>query len=148
MNFFKTIMAAFFAIAFAVIVFPGTEVQAGPDDILIIANTKVPVSEVSAGELKTVFMKRRQTWRDGSKAIPIHAKDKQLRNAFLEKVLGMTEQQEALFWQNQKIKFGTSEPAKFANTQRATFAVKGSVSYVWRRDHKEGVNKVILVIPN
>ena len=126
----------------------GSHAEAESDDILIIANIKVPVSEVSVGELKTLFMKRRQTWRDGSKAIPIHAKDKQLRTVFQERVLGMTGQQEALFWQNQKIKHGTSEPATFANTQRATFAVKGSVSYVWRRDHKAGVNKVILVIPN
>ena len=148
MNALKTTMTTLLLIASAMLVFPDREANASPNDILIIANTKVPLSEISAGELKTMFMKRRQTWRDGSKAIPIHAKDKQLRNVFQEKVLGMTEQQEALFWQNQKIKYGTTEPAKFANTQRATFAVKGSVSYVWRRDHKAGVNKVILVVPN
>ena len=144
----KTTRITFAVLFFATCLTAKSGAEADPNDILIIANSRVSENEISVRELKTLFTKRRKTWKDGSQVIPIDAKDASLRKHFQEKVLGMTPEQSTLFWQNQKIRHGISAPATFSNTQRATFAVKGSVSYVWRRDYKKGVNKVILVVPN
>lgn len=143
----KFIIAALLLLTIA----PATisEAQDSPNDILVIANNNVPIDSISVGELKAMFMKRRTTWKNGDKAVPIHARDNSpLRRAFQEKVLGMTAGKERLFWQNQKIEHGITPPPEFANTQKAVFSVRGSVSYVLRSDYKEGVTKVLLVIPN
>ncbi len=125
-----------------------SEAQNNADDIIVIANNRVPIDAISIGELKALYMKRRTKWNDGTRAVPIHAKEGTLlRQVFLEKVIGMTLEKELLFWQNQKIKKGIGGPPEFSNTQKATFSIRGSISYVKRSDHREGVTKTLLVIP-
>ncbi|MCP4675326.1 MAG: hypothetical protein GY854_07435 [Deltaproteobacteria bacterium] len=120
-----------------------------PGDILIVANKGVAVDSVSVDELKAFFFKQRTSWKKGGKVVPVHAKEgSSLREAFLAKVLSMQLTQEIAFWQEQKIRKGISAPPEFSNTLKAVFKIKGSLSYVFRKDFKEGVVKVILVLPN
>ena len=59
----------------------------------------------------------------------------------------MTPAEEQSYWQEQKIRKGLTPPAEFASTLKAVFSVKGAVSYVFRKQFKEGVAKVLLIIP-
>ena len=119
-----------------------------PQDLLIVANNNVPVSELSLEEVKAIFLKQRKSWRAGSTAVPIHAKaGSPLRKAFVKRVLGMTESEELSYWEGQKIRSGVEGPPEFGNPLKAVFRIKGGISYVMRSDYKEGVAKILLVVP-
>ena len=118
-----------------------------PSDILVIANNSVPVSKASLQEIRTMFLKQRQSWRGGGKVFPLNAKPgTNLRKEFQERVLGMNATSEQAFWQEQRIKKGLSAPSAFSNTLKAVFSVKGSIGYCYRKDYKAGLAKVLLVL--
>jgi ABC-type phosphate transport system substrate-binding protein len=118
-----------------------------PDDILIVVNKSVPINSVSSAELKAIFLKKKTRWKNGSKAIPIHAKNgTPLRKAFGQRLLNMEQSREKSYWQEQKIRTGTLPPITFSNLLKAVFKVNGAVSYVFRSDYKEGVVKIIMVL--
>jgi ABC-type phosphate transport system substrate-binding protein len=120
----------------------------GPNDILVIANKAVGVDSITLDELKAFFLKQRTSWKGGEKVNPIHAAaGSPLRQAFLQRVLGMSQSQETEHWQSQKIRQGLDGPAELANTLQAVFRVKGGVSYVFRSQYKDGAAKILLVIP-
>ena len=99
-------------------------------------------------ELKDYFLRKRLDWRGGDRAVPIHSKlNSKLRNAFVKRVLQMTPSEEDAFWRDKKIRTGVAAPAEFSNTLKAVFKIAGSVSYVFRSQYREGVAKVVLVIP-
>ena len=118
------------------------------DDILIVAHKSVSTNSITTDELKNIFLKKKGSWEGGQKAVPIHAKsDSALRRAFDQKVLKMTVNEEQSFWADEKIRRGKKPPSEFSNTLRAIFSIRGSVSYVYRNRYKQGVGKVLLVIP-
>ncbi len=120
-----------------------------PQDILVIANKKVSVDSATPEQIKSIFLKKRTTWKSGGKAVPLNAKaGTPLREKFQELVLGMTDGEERIYWEKQKIRSATDGPTEFANPLKAIFRVKGSVSYIFRSQYKEGVAKILLVIPH
>ena len=74
-------------------------------------------------------------------------KEDALREEFRRRVLEMTADEEQRYWQNQKIVQGKTPPTEFKSSQRAVFSIKGALSYVYRKDLKQNVAKVVLVIP-
>jgi ABC-type phosphate transport system substrate-binding protein len=117
-----------------------------PDDILIITHKSVPISTLSEAELKSIFLKQRQSWQGGMRVVPINAKDgTPLRQKFRSRVMKMDPEKEAKYWQDEKIKKGTVPPAEFSNTLKAVFLVKGAISYVFRKDFNPGLVKIIAV---
>jgi hypothetical protein len=119
-----------------------------PDDILVIANKSVIDSEITRSSLRTIFLKKRREWSSGLKTVAINDKDgTELRKAFQERVLEMTPNREKTYWQEQKIKKGITPPATIGNRLKAVYKIKGAVSYVYRKNYKSGVVKVILVLP-
>ena len=126
---------------------PAAAAQAGdPTDILVVANKSVPVDSVSLTLVRDLFLKVRKEWGKGVKALPINAKDEQLRNDFRKRVLDMDTTAEQRYFENLKIKYGQSEPPVLSNTLKAVFKLKGAVSYVYRKDFKEGVTKILFVV--
>jgi ABC-type phosphate transport system substrate-binding protein len=119
-----------------------------PNDILIVANRNVSTKSISLVALKKCFLKQKQSWDGGGKIVPVNAqRGSRLRAAFREAVLGMDEDQELRYWQEQKIRKAISPPSAFNDTLKVVYHVPGSVSYVFRKDYKENVSKVLLVIP-
>jgi hypothetical protein len=78
----------------------------------------------------------------------LNAADAQLRGDFRKRVLNMEPAAEQRHWEDSKVKFGQSEPPIFPNTLKAVFKLKGSVSYVYRKDFKADVAKILLVVPS
>ncbi len=119
-----------------------------PDDILVVVNFSVKIESASKAELKAIFLKKKVRWKTGLKAIPIHAKGgTSLKKAFLKRLMERDEDLEQSYWQDQKIRAGLVPPVSFTKLLKAVFNIKGSVSYVFRDMYKEGVVKIIAVLP-
>ena len=119
-----------------------------PNDILIIANQKVSVSLLTKNEVRQLFLKQRTRWASGQDCIPIHAaKGSELRKAFSKRVLRMAEHEEKTHWNEQQVRLGMRAPPEFKSKslQKAVFNIKGSVSYVFRKDYIPNVTKVLFV---
>jgi hypothetical protein len=142
----KTLMVVLLVTAFTVI-WQSTAHADNPNDILVVANNSVPISSISTAELKSIFLKKKGRWKNGSKAFPIHAKEgTTLRKAFGQRLLNMELSRELSYWQEQKIRKGIMPPATFSNLLKAVYKVKGSVSYVFRSNYKAGVVKILAVL--
>lgn len=134
------------AMALSLISVPFPAAAESPDDILIIANNSLSAVSISKAEAREIFLKTRSEFK-GSKTTPVHASNgSALRKAFLQKVLGMNPDEERQYWEKQKIMTGKTPPVGFTNTLKAVFKLKGSISYVYRKDYKD-VTKILLVIP-
>ncbi len=119
-----------------------------PNDILIVANKGVSVDEVSLKELKSIFLKKRSSWKGGGKVVAVHAKvGTEIRDDFVAKVLGLDHIGEQSYWQEVMVKAAVKPPPAFSNPLKAVFNLRGSVGYVYRADYKAGVAKILFVIP-
>jgi ABC-type phosphate transport system substrate-binding protein len=115
----------------------------GPNDLLIIANKSVSASSADAAEIKAVFLKNK-TAIGGAAVFPLNAKsDSDLRAAFRKHILKMSEEKEHGFWEDEKVKKGVEPPPEMAGTLKAVFSKPGGISYVFRKDYKDGTAKVI-----
>ena len=127
---------------------PGSAGSENPSDIMVIANSNVDEKTIDTFELKDLFLKKRTNWGSGDKAIPLNALEgSALREDFRSRVLGLSAMEERLYWQERIVKTGVSEPAEFGNTLKAVFQLRGSIGYVYRSQYREGVAKVLLVVP-
>ncbi len=108
----------------------------GKYDILIIANRGVSVNSIIIPEIKAIFLKQKAHWKGGGRVVAANAKENTpLRAAFQKILLGMSAAKEKNYWQDQKIRTELSAPPR------------GSVSYVLRKDYRQGVIKILLVLP-
>lgn len=129
--------------------FVGSSVTAedNPSDILLIVNSQANIQSTNLEEVKNLFLRKKQAWRSGESAVPVHPKDATLRAAFAQRVLGMSRAEESIYWQDMKIKKGLAPPTELPNPLKAIFKLRNGVSYILRKDYKEGVAKILLVIP-
>lgn len=127
---------------------PGTASAEHPEDILIVANKSVSVNSITMNEAKNLFLHKRTHWSDGAKVLPINAPQKSdIRAEFDTQVLAMSLEDELVYWYKKRIQTGSSAPPEFTNPLKAVFRLKGSVSYVYRSQYREGVAKILLVLP-
>jgi hypothetical protein len=115
----------------------------GPEDLLIIANKSVAAATADAGEIKAIFLKGK-TAIGGDSVFPLNAKsDSDLRGAFRKRVLKMNEDKERGFWEDEKVKKGVEPPPEVPMTLKAVSSKSGGISYVFRKDYKDGVAKIL-----
>ena len=67
-------------------------VHAFPGDVKIIANPSIKAEGISASELKSVFLKERNSLRDGTRVEPVLLKEGPAHEAFLKDYLGKTDE--------------------------------------------------------
>ncbi len=118
-----------------------------PNDLIIVVNRSVKMDRLTIAQVRSYFLLQKSSWPGGNKAVPFNAKDSRLRDIFRTKVLSMTEKEEQRFWQDQMIRTGKKEPPEVGNVLKAVYHIKGAVSYVFRKDLRPGVVKVVLEIP-
>lgn len=118
-----------------------------PNDLLVIANKSVAAEATDASEIRAVFLKNK-TALGGDTVFPLNAKgDSDLRAAFRKRVLKMTDEKEHGYWDDEKVRKGTEPPAEVPTTLKAVFSKAGAVSYVFRKDYKEGTAKILAAFP-
>ena len=134
--------------AFAILWLSAAPISAeSPEDILVIANRALKAKSISDSELRDIFLKKKESWHTGLRALPVHSKNAQLRNDFSQRLLQMNPSEEMRYWQQYQIKTGKPQPPSFGNTLKAVFSLKGAVSYIYRSQYREGVANVVLVLP-
>ncbi len=118
-----------------------------PSDLLIVGNKGLAADSSDASEIKAVFLKNK-TSMAGDTVFPLNAKsDSDLRAAFRKRVLKMSEEKERGFWEDEKVKKGVEPPPEVPATLKAVFSKSGGVSYVFRKDFKEGTAKILASFP-
>jgi len=114
-----------------------------PNDLLIVVNKSVSASNVDAAEVKSIFLKNK-TSLSGDTVFPLNAKsDSDLRAAFRKQVLKLSEEKEKGFWEDEKVKKGVEPAPETAGTLKAVFSKSGGISYVFRKDYKDGTAKIV-----
>ena len=113
------------------------------DDLLVIANRNLPVSNMSLADVKRIFLKEITSY-EGSRVQPIHArKGTALREQFIRRVLGMNESAEQKYWQDIQVKKGLRPPIELGNTVRAVFSAPGAISYCYRKDYNPATARIV-----
>lgn len=114
---------------------------------MIIANPSGSNQGISLDDIKSIFLKKRTNWPRGGNAVPINArKGSAVREEFVQRVLNMTQAEESNYWKEEQIKSGLTAPVEFSNVLKAVFKLKGSVSYIYRSEYREGVAQIIYVL--
>jgi len=125
-----------------------SQIQNRPDDILVVANKGVPTTKLSVDDVRAMFLKRKVTWDGDLPVVPVHPNAASpLRAEFLKRVIQLSAADETRYWEDQKIKHGIIGPKVFPNPLKAVYMIKGSLSYIQRKDYKDGVVKIVLVLP-
>ena len=140
-----TPMAIYFVVGFNL--FSGQGQAKDAQDILVIMNNASSVKSITEDELADLFLKRRQYFGNGEKAVPINSTNTTLRNDFRQRVLRMSASDEDRFWHNHTIRTGGTPPLVFSQPLKAVFKLRNGISYVYRSEMIESVARVVLVIP-
>jgi hypothetical protein len=124
-----------------------TDAKDGDLDILVVANLKAPLETIGMQELKAVFLKKKLYTDKGQEIVPINAQQgTALRTQFQMRALGMEPEEEMKYWEKQKILHAILPPAEFVQTQKAVLRVRHSIGYIFRKDFRPNVSKILLVI--
>ena len=109
-----------------------TSVQA--QDVKVIVNTANPLSEMPAGEVAGLFLKRTAKFPGGAAAVPVdQAKNSTVRGAFARTVLGRPASAVDAYWQQQIFAGGELPPAVKTSDDDVIAFVKstpGAIGYV------------------
>jgi len=99
-------------IAFLAVVLVGslTASAESPKDILVVVHASVKNEKVTRDELRNIFLKKRISWSNGIRAVPLHSTNAALRNDFRMRLLEMNEGEEKRYWQRFQIQKGEAEP--------------------------------------
>ena len=146
----RTLLAAAIVTLAAISTSPARLGAASGDgrDILVVVNPNSSLESVTEREVRDVFLGRRVSWSEGGRAIPINAQHgTSLREEFRARVLDMDAAEEQRYWQDRQIRGGKTAPKEFGNALKAVFKLRDAVSYVYRESFREGVAKVVLVLP-
>lgn len=136
-----------FLMAFSLVALALQDAHAAPNDLLVIANRSVEAKQISHAALKQIFLRQRSRF-GGMRVVPINARDRtQERRGFRHEVLKMSRAEETRYWQEYRIRHGGRPPAEFRNVLKAVFKIRGAIGYVSRAHYREGVARILLVLP-
>jgi hypothetical protein len=125
------------AFAFAVVALaapaPASRAESRPVDLVVIVsagNTQTP----SAAALESIFLRKVVTWPSGERIIPLNATpDSERRQRFDRVALGMSPDEAARYWLDQRIRGGDSAPREVGDvvlTAKLVAKLPGTIGYV------------------
>jgi hypothetical protein len=118
-----------------------------PLDIIVVCNKGVK-DDIDRATLSDLFLRKRLTWPSGMTAVPVNAlAGSELRVEFQRRALSLTHAEEASYWKKKELVSAVTAPPEFKATLRAVFKLAGSVTYVFRSQYKEGVARLLLILP-
>ncbi len=104
------------------------------DDIDVIVNPQVPLTTISSGEVRRIFLLRQRFWPGGRAAAPVNLPAAaELRRDFSVKLLGRTVKELTEYWND--LYFHGTEPPPVLDSERAVLLyvarTPGGIGYVW-----------------
>lgn len=118
------------AIIVASMVIPGLATAGDP---VLICNPSVQESALSKQELKNIFLGKKTTWKDNSKAIFVIQKNAPVHKVFLKKYVDKTTSQFANYWKKRVFTGKGASPQSLPSDQEVIKFVSetsGAVGYV------------------
>jgi ABC-type phosphate transport system substrate-binding protein len=133
----------YFVVAAAVIL--GAAVNAPAADLKLIANPSVKASEVSADELKGVFLLTKSSLSDGSHVEPVLEKAGSAHETFVREYLGKTDAALQTYYRSLVFTGKASMPKTLASDAEVAAYVaktKGAIGYVSSAAGAAGVKTI------
>jgi ABC-type phosphate transport system substrate-binding protein len=137
----------FGAIAIAALALPErpSGAEPVPGDLVVIVNPGNP-ARPSAGMLEKIFLRKELTWDSGERILPLNANpDSERRQHFDRVVLGMTPDEAARYWLDQRIRGAGSAPREVGDavlTVKLVSRLSGTIGYVPTDTQLTGVRVV------
>jgi hypothetical protein len=135
------------AIAGVLLVFAAVRVHAAGSsaDLKIIVNADNPFV-IEASDLENYFLIKARYWSDGTSILAFNApRATDLRRSFDQAVLGLTPDQAARYWLDQRIRSGASAPRESSSdalTIKLVGHLKGAIAYVPASTNTAGVRVI------
>jgi ABC-type phosphate transport system substrate-binding protein len=123
------------ALAIAALTWPEhpSRAEPGRGDLVVIVNAGNP-DRPSAGTLEKIFLRKALTWDSGERIIALNASpESERRGRFDHVVLGMTPDEAARYWLDQRIRGGGSAPREVGDavlTVKLVARLSGTIGYV------------------
>jgi TonB family protein len=144
-NAMKCILIILAAAGFAISVPPGALAR----EIKVIANSSVRTEEISAEDLKRVFLEETRWFGDGFHAEPVIEKDGPVHEAFLQEYIGKSSDDLQTFYRALIFTGRGFKPKELASDAEVVAYVartKGAIGYVGYETYAGGV-RTLAVIP-
>jgi ABC-type phosphate transport system substrate-binding protein len=117
-------------------------------DVLVVANKGVQISEISDADLRAIFMGTRTRFADGSHAVPVTLKGGPVHEVFLKNHVGESPEEFRTQWRKE-IFTGQGAMPKAFDSESALIeyvaATPGAVGYVSRISSQDGVQSLVVV---
>jgi ABC-type phosphate transport system substrate-binding protein len=96
--------------------------SAGSNELLVIVNSRNPVTRLSASELRPIFQTRKSKWEGGALVEPVNLPEKSpQRQMFDRVVLGFDPETTVRYWIDRKVR-GEARPPKRLATPAAVLS--------------------------
>ena len=104
-------------------------------EILIVANRSVSVSQISATQLRDIFMGTRTRFNDGNRALPVLLKGGPVHEVFLSRIVGDNPEEFRVRWRRMVFTGQGSMPKEVSSEQALidyVSATPGAIGYASR----------------
>lgn len=118
------------------------------DDLIVIGNRSVPESELSAKDIKNIFLGKKKVWGNGLKVEMAVLGDGEITDRFLKVYVKKNASTYKKYWKKQVFTGGGKPPATFAREKDLVEYVsntKGAVGYVSSQSYTDSV-KILSVM--
>lgn len=123
----------------------GAWCSAAAQDVVLVANTSVQISEITNADVRAIFMGTKTRFPDGSHAVPVTLKGGATHEVFLKNHVGEGPEEFRAHWR--KVVFtGQGAMPKAFDSESALIeyvaATPGAVGYVSRVSSRDGVKSL------
>jgi hypothetical protein len=120
---------------------------ASAQDVVVVANKSVPISAISASDLRAIFLGTKTRFADGSHAVPVFLKGGPVHEVFLKNHVGETPDQFRVRWQK-AVFTGQGAMPKTCDNESALLeyvaTTPGAIGYVSHISPQDNVKILIL----
>jgi ABC-type phosphate transport system substrate-binding protein len=122
-----------------------TRAEPAAGELVVIVNAANP-ARPSAAMLEKIFLRKEMTWDNGERIIPLNASpESERRQRFDRVVLGMSPDEAARYWLDQRIRGGGTAPREVGDavlTMKLIAKLSGTIGYVPSETQMSGVRVV------
>ena len=115
----------------------GSAIAQTPGDLVLVTHQSSPISALSAGEMRRVFMGLTVSVPQGPLRPIINASSDSLRTAFLQHVVGLSERMYQRRRLSLELQQGVTRPQSVSDPKQLVERLRGTptgISFMWRSD--------------
>ncbi len=132
----------------AVAAAPGVAAADGARPIAVVVHPESSVKELSAGELRSIFLGQKKQWSSGEPIVPLYlVPTSEVAAAFSQKALGKSLEDLEKYWIDERIRGGAKKPRTVptpATARKLVGSLPNAIAYIPLAD-VDGSVRVIAV---